>query len=184
MTEKQAGFIRSLLSQLGTVNVDLAFTETYSKMDRREASAAIDGLLLRLRAEGVSPSVTEGESEYALPVGYFTVAFTDGDHRTFRVKDIVSGKLAGRRIISYLAGPNNESDYVGCGFVTASGVSLWRRFGSESSLVQAIEVLSGDPAAAQMGYAMESGNCYRCGRLLTDPESITLGIGPVCREMV
>lgn len=188
MTEKQAGYIRSLLSQLGTADVDQAFTEVYSKMDRREASAAIDGLL-RLRAEGVSLSVTQGEPEpmvpatYALPEGYFTVVLEAGGHRTFRVREVKGGKLSGRRIISYLAGSNNESDYVGFGFVNTSGVSVWKRFASESTLRDALDILLGDHVAAQLGYAMESGNCYRCGRLLTDPESITLGIGPVCREM-
>lgn len=128
------------------------------------------------------------ELEYALPQGYFTVEFGelyDGEetHRTFRVKDASSqSKLSGKRIISLLVGSNNMGDYMGVGFVTADGVSLWKRFGDDTVLADAIRILNDDPHAAQMGYAMSSGNCYVCGRLLTEPESIKMGIGPVCRE--
>jgi hypothetical protein len=36
------------------------------------------------------------------------------------------------------------------------------------------------PIAAGKRYATELGNCYRCGRTLTDDESRARGIGPVC----
>lgn len=39
-----------------------------------------------------------------------------------------------------------------------------------------------DPEAAAVAYGQRFGNCSCCGRLLTNPESIELGIGPICRE--
>ncbi len=125
--------------------------------------------------------------------GYYTVVFETAQpssggspdyvpsHRTIRVRTVKTGNLAGKTVVSYLAGPNNESDYVGFGFLSGSELGLWKRYRDESELVDAVAILVEDPEAAGRGYAAESGNCYVCGRTLTDPESIDLGIGPICR---
>lgn len=39
-----------------------------------------------------------------------------------------------------------------------------------------------DPEAAAIAYGKRFGQCSCCGRALSDPESVSLGIGPVCRE--
>jgi len=39
-----------------------------------------------------------------------------------------------------------------------------------------------DPLDAAVQYGRETGNCACCGRLLTDPRSVELGIGPVCKD--
>lgn len=39
-----------------------------------------------------------------------------------------------------------------------------------------------DPLSAAVKYGKETGSCSCCGRDLTNPESIRLGIGPICRE--
>jgi hypothetical protein len=33
-------------------------------------------------------------------------------------------------------------------------------------------------------HVLTSTNCFVCGKLLTDPTSIEMGIGPVCREAI
>lgn len=43
-----------------------------------------------------------------------------------------------------------------------------------------LKVIDLDPKAAAAAHGIESGNCSVCGRDLTDPKSIALGIGPVC----
>jgi Family of unknown function (DUF6011) len=43
-----------------------------------------------------------------------------------------------------------------------------------------LRVIDLDPKAAAAAHGQESGNCSVCGRDLTDPSSIALGIGPVC----
>lgn len=123
----------------------------------------------------------ETAPEFSLDEGYYTVVMDGVGHRTFRVSTVKSGGLAGRRIISYLMGSDNTSDYQGCGFVTQDGVKFWRRFAGESLLTYAVEVLLDGPTKAQKDYSLHSGNCYVCGRMLTDPTSVELGIGPVCR---
>jgi hypothetical protein len=39
-----------------------------------------------------------------------------------------------------------------------------------------------DPLTAAIRYGKETGSCSCCGRDLTNPQSIELGIGPICRE--
>lgn len=39
-----------------------------------------------------------------------------------------------------------------------------------------------DPKKAMTDYGLQSGRCGKCSSPLTDPESLALGIGPVCRQ--
>lgn len=115
---------------------------------------------------------------------YFTVEDAQG-HITFRVER--QGKDAafapGEVIISRLVGPNNTKDYKGVAFAKPDGkVIVWAKHRGDTRLVEALEVLAGDPKAAGKAYAKASGNCYRCNHPLTTPESIEAGIGPVCAE--
>lgn len=50
-----------------------------------------------------------------------------------------------------------------------------------AALTLVLSRILSNPDAAKMAYARELGQCYECSRTLTDPESIRLGIGPVCR---
>lgn len=45
----------------------------------------------------------------------------------------------------------------------------------------AIVAMCADPLAAAVAYGRETGQCACCGRELTDPDSIALGVGPICR---
>lgn len=45
-----------------------------------------------------------------------------------------------------------------------------------------IVALCADPLAAAVAYGQQTGQCACCGRELTDPESISRGIGPICQE--
>lgn len=45
-----------------------------------------------------------------------------------------------------------------------------------------LAAIANDPKAALARYGHEIGRCGVCNRTLTDPESIAIGIGPVCRE--
>jgi hypothetical protein len=42
--------------------------------------------------------------------------------------------------------------------------------------------VAADPAAAAVAHGHEYGQCSCCGRELTNPESVALGIGPICRD--
>lgn len=47
---------------------------------------------------------------------------------------------------------------------------------------QQLVAIAADPLAAAVAYGRETGTCSCCARELTNPLSIELGIGPICRE--
>jgi hypothetical protein len=47
---------------------------------------------------------------------------------------------------------------------------------------RAIGVVCSDPLAAAVLHGKQTGHCSCCGRELENPESVRLGIGPICRE--
>jgi hypothetical protein len=46
--------------------------------------------------------------------------------------------------------------------------------------LDALTIIAADPKAAAVRFGRQTGKCSCCGRTLTDPESIRLGIGPIC----
>lgn len=134
---------------------------------------------------------TKPQNFIQLPNGYYTVSRPDGSHVTFRLKaDTHNGAPVQK--VGVLVGSDNVGDYANFANISTQGVSYWRNayaYGRGALTVQdswkeALEaLLTGALDAQQAGemYAQRSGKCYVCGRLLTDPVSIELGIGPVCR---
>jgi hypothetical protein len=123
----------------------------------------------------------------ALYNGTYTITSPTGEHRTFKVHTAKNGGLAGRRIVSMLVGPDNQSDYKGFGFVSDVGIQVWRKSETEFFLKAAKMLWVMGTTGTDNGYAKAgceiqlSKSCCRCNRELTDPTSIRLGIGPVCR---
>lgn len=115
-----------------------------------------------------------------------------GQHRTFEIKtQAADAKFApGERIVSLLTGPNNEADYTAFGFATDHGIAIWKskrgQGGTKSEWEWYGEVLwslaldsAFSPFADRYEFLLE-GRCLRCNRVLTTPESVLSGIGPVC----
>ena len=125
--------------------------------------------------------------DITLADGYYTVQLGTDGHVTFRVRE---WKGKDQQAISYLNGPNNEGDYVGFASIDRRGhCFVWSRFNKPNLLVRqknALRVLIGAPGTDEFtkAYAMDSGRCAICNRLLTNPESIEFGIGPECRKKV
>ena len=119
--------------------------------------------------------------------GFYTVALDYG-HRTFRIRtqDADAAFAPGKQIIGYLNGTDNTSDYIQFAFIINGKLVPWRRFQSGyHTILDAARFLiepGSHQEAAGKRYAQGSGCCYACGRLLTDPLSIELGIGPTCRN--
>lgn len=129
----------------------------------------------------VTPQVVADPAERAVRNGLYTAVIGDGSHVTLRISDCKFAEDHDQ-MVSYLNGPDNEYNYTGFAFLDGSGFHVWKKFQSAARLVEALEVLvNGDPEEAGKRYALESGNCYVCNRTLTDPKSIELGIGPICR---
>ena len=198
-TQAQIGFLRTLAKERQGTEAIVARLEILEDhpMTKGEASQLISAA----KAMPVKPSApksapTQGGSghKYDEPVvgkGYFTVKDEDtGTHRTFRVSPEQSW-CDGKTVISLLTGSSNTSSYTGIGFVTNEGVQLWKKYSSDTPLAKSVDRLVADArGAAQLTlemakqHVLTSENCYVCGKLLTDPDSIEAGIGPVCRGLV
>ena len=135
---------------------------------------------------GPAPASATITATVPLLEGTYTVIFEDASYRTLRIeRQSESAKfMPGRLVVSYLSGSDNESSYTGFANVGPDDktIKVWRKHEANTSLIEAARVLAGDPKAAAMAYAKESGRCYKCDRTLTTPESIEAGIGPVCSE--
>jgi len=111
-------------------------------------------------------------------------------HYTYQV---IASDTSERIFVRVLTGPDNSYDYMYIGYCyvhkAANGIMIGpMRFGAKGQ--------PDHPAskawiwAAKNGFAHESlsvhheGRCGACGRRLTTPESISLGLGPECATRV
>jgi len=142
----------------------------------------------------------QAQPQVVTPVCYdgtFTVVLDEtGDYRTLRLATIADHKLGnkpqGTQIASYLFGSNNDSDFRPFAFVFGDRVGMFKdpkstnNASSASKLSKALNVLLTSDRERQVdlgaAYAIESGNCWRCGRTLTVPASVARGLGPICAE--
>jgi hypothetical protein len=67
------------------------------------------------------------------------------------------------------------------GRITAQGAYFESRDSSPADRAR-IELICKDPFAAAVLHGQQTGRCSCCGAELTNPESIKLGIGPICRS--
>lgn len=88
--------------------------------------------------------------------------------------------------VGVLTGPNNERDYTYIGTVFDNGNFRPSRNLTRRRSAQVFEwawrrlMKSGLPECVQLWH---EGRCGRCGRALTDPESIARGLGPTCARI-
>ncbi len=126
--------------------------------------------------------------------GIFTVKSTaTGEHRTFRIQTWMEENEDGTRqpkrddrgnltrVVSLLTGSDNNSSYSGFGFVNGERIYVWRRCqgGQFDKFARMLEKLEQHEEAGRVEVNLE-GQCRRCNRRLTTPESVESGIGPVC----
>lgn len=88
--------------------------------------------------------------------------------------------------VSVLRGPDNTSDYLFLGGLKKDGTYLHShkaQVNEEAPSASAVAWLFRhlqDPELLNKIEIHHAGRCGRCGRLLTTPESIATGLGPVC----
>lgn len=123
----------------------------------------------------------------------FTVQNTDTKNRfTFRVREPENQRDPSRPIhfVDVLAGPDNNRDYQTLGYLFGGSEyvhSNKSRFGrdcpSETVFVWLVARLL-KRALPSVVKLYHHGRCGRCGRTLTVPESIEIGLGPECATKV
>jgi len=125
--------------------------------------------------------------------GTYTVKLPEGAV-TLRVRrQLPTAKFApGEWVIARLTGPNNDADYANVGFVQVRRgtgmVTLFKRYRNDQLLVRAVQALQEGPEAAGAVWARETQHCFRCGRHISQEQSLEDflqdGLGPICRERV
>jgi len=123
--------------------------------------------------------------------GFYTVV-ADSGRKTFRVSDWKDdSRRPGEQVrwIGLLTGSDNTSSYTTCARQDATGaLHLTRAFQGNAEVATLLASLMGEDVegrkAAREAYALESGCCARCGKLLTVPASIHRGLGPDCAGKV
>jgi hypothetical protein len=125
-----------------------------------------------------------------------TIDTPDRGHRTYRVRyKAAGGGYPEAWFVSLLTGPDNENSYTYMGKLDKETgqcvMTAKSRYSYDSYPVQLLSrtlahVWVGDHEAYEKhGYSTHhEGRCGRCGRKLTVPESIAMGIGPECAGIV
>jgi len=133
-------------------------------------------------------------AQHDISNGIFTLTNTKkGTHRTFQIKTVRSGGFKGKRLLSLLTGADNVTSYTAFAFVTKGGnFVVFKKYqgmmceSQHEKLAKCLwsMLVKGDasPYAAKGMTLLESRSCKVCNRLLTDPTSIKLGIGPECAK--
>lgn len=144
-----------------------------SEMKRRLANKAVP----------VVPASTND-----IHTGFYTVQLDDSLHLTLRIEDASKEWNTNAYVVGVLTGTDNTSDYTNFAFLYKSGrIQMWKKFSTGyDNWKDALQflVLGDVSERAKMGkmFAVQSGRCWRCGRLLTTLDSVADGIGPVCKK--
>lgn len=130
-------------------------------------------------------------SDRVIPNGTFTVMSAQtGEHRTFKIVPARNNKP---RWVMLMTGPDNENSFTSFAlinddnrhirvFVKYRGApgnpSIYEEY---ARLLECMLKRENDEFYTERGYTIEgSKRCARCGRKLTEPQSLVTGIGPVC----
>lgn len=131
--------------------------------------------------------------------GRYTIeSKSTGEHRTFwvRTQPADAEFAPGRRVVSLLTGSQNDDPacYTTFGFVNDDGIFVFpsKRPGPDCktnnwlTFADLLWTLALDGAFsrwADLGFTiLLEGHCAVCNRVLSTPESIRRGVGPICAE--
>lgn len=121
----------------------------------------------------------------------FTVSNNKGEHYTFKVESAKNGLTnlnPKTYFVKLLTGPDNSNSYTYLGMIKNGRTVLTNKskYKKESTPLKVInwalnKILNINASKIPKGYSIDhAGSCGKCGRKLTTPESIKLGLGPVC----
>ena len=117
----------------------------------------------------------------------FTIQSKTGEYYTYKISH---SHFNGQdfHFVHLLTGPSNEMDYTYLGMIKGENIILTKksRLTKDSIPYRVISwawQLINQNKNLPDGYSIRhNGQCGRCGRTLTTPESIERGIGPICAQ--
>lgn len=174
-TERQVAYIHSLLDERQLpeqdghpANID-ALKKRATTLDRSLASDWITRLKSFPRNAGSREADFQPLPD--VPAGRYAVTGEDGTTDFYKVDRPTKGRWAGYTFVKLgLGGPHGEP--------------RWERTSRANTRTILQKIAAAGPEEASKRYGHELGHCGICGRTLTNPESIALGIGPVCAGRV
>ena len=120
----------------------------------------------------------------------FTIESTKVNQRyTYKIYQRKNENICSRYLIYRLYGPDNENDYRYIGLIyNDTGNITWASAhkGMDLKMLSAFLQIVKDPEQPwpDTCHFYMSGRCACCGRKLTTPESVELGIGPTCLKYI
>ena len=165
ITERQLPYLKDLLAKREVPENVANYLErikakghTVENMTKESA-----GKMIRILIDQPVKPQNDGIPE-SIPDGRYAFKNTELDKIVFYR---VVTKRDGERIVQKVLGSPGDFRYV----------SIYK-----NEADKAISHIIGDPAFASQLFGQAVGACGVCGSPLTDPESIALGIGPVCAK--
>lgn len=106
-----------------------------------------------------------------------------GVHFTYKVKAAKDNTEL--FFVSLLSGSDNTSDYQYLGIIREGKFTTTRasRASNDAPSVKAFSYFWNSSTPVQLT-VRHAGKCGRCGRTLTEPESLDSGLGPECRAIM
>jgi hypothetical protein len=180
-----SGQLLSMRQVRGVLNVILADAERHAAARREHVATAAPPEQMRTPGR----ATVEHPATPVVPDGYYTIVLSEQPEvrRTLRVKTPREGTFArrlGRQYVSFLHGSDNVTSYRSFAYVEGARTHM-TDFRHSWELGAALELLVGYAQKDELDdsrqrYALVSGRCWNCGRMLTVPTSIHRGLGPDC----
>lgn len=137
----------------------------------------IDAMIPTLSRETVSKWITRAKE---LPR-----AADDGTEAKYLLTEVPEGRYAiwneeAGAIRFYHVQKPTEGRWAGYVFIKVRAGDETYPIRNREARDKILALIAKDPREASIAYGRELGACGVCGRTLTNPESITAGIGPIC----
>jgi len=141
--------------------------------------SAGEGMVIKLRANAkVKTTETKAVDASRIELLLLTAKGSKLKHPKFRADGLTFS----------LAGPASKN--AGAVYVKAGDVYAGKIMGGVFSPTrdaaagtgEAVARIAADPKSAAVAYGRLTGQCSCCGRTLSDPASVDLGIGPICAD--
>jgi hypothetical protein len=152
------------------------------------ANMMLDAPAVECEAEEGAEHKVEGFSVKHLRAGLAIFTLRSLKTRT-RFTYKVSTTENGAVLIGVLTGPENTASYTYLGMLTEEntirltrGSKITEAAPSYKALAWFVEMLAHKIDYSKVCEVWHAGRCLVCGRTLTTPESIQIGIGPNCQE--
>jgi len=138
--------------------------------EKTEATRAAKRKTIEDNAESIDLASIKAMFDAAVASGYKRPKYRAEDLVLSRAPD--TGRNPGALYV--------KSDSLDAGQGEYFGKILDGKYYGNQQAVEPLKAIAADPSGAAMRWGQKTGRCSCCGKTLTAPESIALGIGPIC----